>query len=216
MNLPQFGSALLLAGLLGGASSTVLAQDSVVIYRCTDASGELTVQNDQPCPKGSRQERRVMESDPVPVMPPAPSGPASQPAAPEPVGPLVPLAPMPQPAAAAVDAAPPPESGEPPPLFACRTWDDRRYLHDDGSPPERCAPLRTHGLDGSRTGGAGAACEVRRDTCEAVPQEDLCNQWAVRLRDAEADLQFGRGDAGTVAALVERVRTVIAGSHCAP
>src|SRR5690606_41022399 len=134
----------------------------------------------------------------------------------EPVGPLVPLAPMPQPAAAAVDAAPPPESGEPPPLFACRTWDDRRYLHDDGSPPERCAPLRTHGLDGSRTGGAGAACVVRRDTCEPVADEALCDQWAVRLRDAEADLQFGRGDARAVAALVERIRDVIAGSLCAP
>lgn len=216
MNLPQFGSALLLAGILGGVSSPAPAQDSVVIYRCTDASGELTVQNDQPCPKGSRQERRVIESDPVPAMPPAPPSPASIPAAPEPVGPLVPLAPMPQAAAAVVDAAPPPEAGEPPPLFACRTWDGRRYLHVDGSPPERCAPLRTQGLDGSRTGGAGAACEVRRDTCEAVPPEDLCDQWAVRLRDAEADLQFGRGDAGTVAALVERVRNVIAGSHCTP
>jgi hypothetical protein len=42
-----------LAGLLQTASA-----QSVVIYRCTDASGALTIQNGTPCPKGSKQERR--------------------------------------------------------------------------------------------------------------------------------------------------------------
>ena len=35
--------------------------DEVVFYRCTDASGALTVQN-APCPKGHAQEKKVMQS----------------------------------------------------------------------------------------------------------------------------------------------------------
>ena len=34
--------------------------DEVVFYRCTDASGALTLQN-MPCPKGEKQEKKVMQ-----------------------------------------------------------------------------------------------------------------------------------------------------------
>ena len=37
------------------------AHADLVIYRCTDASGAVTVQNDQRCPAGSREERRVID-----------------------------------------------------------------------------------------------------------------------------------------------------------
>ena len=37
--------------LLGVATA---AHGQVVIYRCTDASGALTIQNNTPCPKGSK------------------------------------------------------------------------------------------------------------------------------------------------------------------
>ncbi|HEY9255849.1 MAG TPA: DUF4124 domain-containing protein, partial [Stenotrophomonas sp.] len=36
------------------------AQD-IAIYRCTAADGALTVQN-QPCPKGMRQEKKMMQT----------------------------------------------------------------------------------------------------------------------------------------------------------
>jgi len=36
------------------------AADEVVFYRCTDASGALTLQN-MPCPKGEKQEKKVMQ-----------------------------------------------------------------------------------------------------------------------------------------------------------
>ena len=39
----------------------------VVIYRCTDAFGALTVQNDVPCPKGTKQQKQVIQ--PPPPMP---------------------------------------------------------------------------------------------------------------------------------------------------
>ena len=59
-------------------STDVMAQQAVVLYRCTDALGVVTLQNDTPCPKGQRQEKRIVEAAataaPFPV--PLPSPPA--------------------------------------------------------------------------------------------------------------------------------------------
>src|SRR5690606_16465922 len=41
----------------------------IVFYRCTDASGALTVQN-LPCPKGTQQTRKVMQAPATPPPPP--------------------------------------------------------------------------------------------------------------------------------------------------
>ena len=60
--------------------------DEVVFYRCTDASGALTLQN-MPCPKGDTQVKKVVQSvntvpgaSPAPVTPrpPAPVDPIPQ------------------------------------------------------------------------------------------------------------------------------------------
>ena len=59
--------------LLGVATA---AHGQVVIYRCTDASGALTIQNNTPCPKGSTQQRRVVEAAPVGSLPPVFAPPA--------------------------------------------------------------------------------------------------------------------------------------------
>ena len=43
--------AVALLGLIACATTqTASAQGTVVIYRCTDASGALTIQNGTPCP----------------------------------------------------------------------------------------------------------------------------------------------------------------------
>src|SRR5690606_41737615 len=55
---------VLLFSLLG---SPAQAQQQVTIYRCTDAAGALTIQNDEPCPAGQKQE--VREVDVPPPMP---------------------------------------------------------------------------------------------------------------------------------------------------
>ena len=66
-------SASLLAGL-ACLSTPLLAQ--VTIYRCTDAAGDLTVQNN-PCPAGTRQrEQRVQDVAGPPAIP-APITPGS-------------------------------------------------------------------------------------------------------------------------------------------
>lgn len=184
-----------------------IARDSVVIYRCTDTHGALTIQNDVPCPAGTRQKREVIES-PSPPTPPTvfPSPP--------------PLPPTESLAAAIASSEPTPaeitEREPPPDLFECRTWDDTRYLTDDSVPIERCAPLQTVGVGGAAGIGAGAACEMVVDTCLKVAEEALCDSWHRRVRDAQATLKFGRYDNRRVAEMeIERVVLITSQSTCA-
>lgn len=189
--------------VLGGWASLAAAQNEIVIYRCVDAAGAVTLQNDVPCPKGSQQTvRRVA---PLPVRGPPP---------PTVVVPAVP-APTPPPAAPAVaEVVPPVVRGAPPPLFRCRTWDDRDYLGDSGEPPATCVPLQTVGIDGSPSLAAGSACEMRRDACEPVPAEQLCTAWKKRVDEAEFRWKFGGGRDDARKTEFERVAAIYRGSDC--
>ena len=48
-------TGIALAGLLVGIGAAAAQSGRVTIYRCTDAKGALTVQNDVPCPAGGCQ-----------------------------------------------------------------------------------------------------------------------------------------------------------------
>jgi hypothetical protein len=200
-------SALLALLALAAAATGVSAQNEIVIYRCVDAAGAVTLQNDVPCPKGSQQTvRRVA---PLPVRAPPP---------PTVVVPAV-AAPAPPPAASpaptVAEVAPPPAvRGAPPPLFRCRTWDDRDYLGDSGEPPATCVPLQTVGIDGSPSLAAGSACEMRRDACEPVPAEQLCTAWKKRVDEAEFRWKFGGGRDDARKADFERVAAIYRDSDC--
>lgn len=146
------------------------------------------VQNDVPCPKGSRQEKRVIEA-PTPAPAPAPTN-----AAPAALAPIAPDA-TPAPATPAALAPAPPTAGAtiaerlpPPDLYRCLTYKKESYLSETDLHAPRCVPLQTIGLDGNPGTGAGAACEMLRDSCERIADERLCKTWQQRLRDAEAAL----------------------------
>lgn len=164
----------------------------VLIYRCTDAGGGLTVQN-MPCPKGSRQEVKRMQA--IATVPMAtPATPITPTPEPEPPVPPLPAAAAPLPS----EPEPKPESGgdaprlPPPNLFRCTTYDGGSYLTEDSEPASRCVPLRTVGLDGNPQTGAGEACEVMRDRCARVPDEALCEAWRKRYDEAEVAWRFTR------------------------
>ena len=168
--------------------------DEVVFYRCTDASGALTMQN-MPCPKGDRQEKKVMQGvNAIPMSTPAnaPRPLAPQPApsiAPAPAAPPVEAVaqqPPPRPVVAEADRLPPPV------LFQCTTPDKDTYISEDPEPAPRCVVLRTTGLDGNPQNGAGEACEVVRDQCARVPDGALCDAWKKRLGETAVALRFGR------------------------
>ena len=194
------------------------AQDAPVIYRCTDATGAVTIQNDTPCPAGSRQEIRKIEALPstpppassslqvveeAPYQPPPLSnfvkvtGPADEAIA-RPDRPD-----LPRPAAIADSARLPP-----PPIFQCETWDNDSYVSEDPAPKPRCVRLDT--------GGVGQACEMKYDTCARIGDNAACNGWKRRQREIESTWRHARG--GEKPALQEefaRVTRILTDSTCA-
>ena len=214
-------SRLLVLSLLATTAFLATARDSVVIYRCTDASGAVSVQNDVPCPKGSEQQRRVMETVRASVTPPSASTPVAALITP-PVVVVEDAAPSDTAKGEANPAAAEPDNDAParipigpPPLFACSTWDRKGYFSDDPVPTRRCAPLRVSGLDGAAGGGGASACEWGTDTCAPVPDTALCKQWQQHAHDTRAMLLFGRADdpAATRGEL-ERIEAIIEASSC--
>src|SRR5690606_31065888 len=199
------------------------AQDAVVIYRCTDAAGAVSIQNDVPCPKGSQQQRRVMETAPTASVE---SPPATAPLPPQPQLPVAVANELPeaiesnQSRLRSTSETSDGESGstpaEPlPALFSCRTWDRKDYFSDDPVPTRRCAPLRVSGLDGSAGGGQASACEYVTDTCAPVPDAALCSQWHRHAHDTRARLLFGRAeDPAATRIELERIEALIHASTC--
>jgi len=213
---PRHGAApaAVLAALLVSAAAAVAA-DQVVIYRCTDASGALTVQNDEPCPAGSRQERSVVEPPPplpvyVPQTPPPAPVRAAVPA-PEPPAPDAPARPdAPAPARIAdADRLPPP------PIFRCHTPGNDRYITESTDPQSRCVPLQTVGINGDPGLAAGAACEWQYDRCERIPDGEACDGWRQRGREIESSWRFARGEAkGPLQAEFARVAAILSDTTC--
>lgn len=219
MRALAIATAAVLAMAQGGAfadgvrEAGALAQDggtapapvrTIRIYRCTDALGRVTLQNDTPCPKGTRQEVQAVEPPtPMPTYVPREERMPDIVAA-ERAADAAEIAATVQSAASAQSATPVPDAanggapdakpatakpGPPPALYACRTWDDTDYLTDDAKPAERCAPLQVVGMDGIARADA-AACEKTVDQCAAVPAEGLCQAWRRRVDEAEFRWKF--------------------------
>jgi len=207
-------SAFALAcALLLLVANALPARAGVVIYRCTDANGAVTVQNDTPCPKGSKQTRRVLDTPSPSAAPPAyVDTPVTTP---DPVPEPVP-APQPQPVAATpASSIPDGDRLPPPPIFECTTFDNDHYLSDDGSPVERCVPLEVTGIGDGSAPGVGAACQKQADTCQRVPDGGACDAWKRREREARATLMFGRAEnKDRNQAEYERVQRVVTESTC--
>ena len=193
------------------------AHAEVVIYRCTDASGALTLQN-APCPKGMKQEQRTMQGINTVPMAPGQAGTATPTARPAAAAASTPTPTAPAPATAG--AAPPTPDARrlpPPVMFQCTTYDRGSYVTEDPIPASRCVAMRTVGLDGNPQSGAGQACEVVRDTCARVPDGALCDAWQKRRDETEVAARFARPEnAEKNRADFERVARILAESSCGP
>lgn len=182
------------------------AQGRMVIYRCTDASGARTLQNDVPCPKGAQQDKRTVD---VPPALPAYRPPPATPVAPAPAAPAAAATDAGEPVLAAADRLPPP------PLYRCNTYDNDSYLSDDAAPPPRCVRLQTTGLDGNAGTGAGVACQMVTDQCQRVADSAACDAWKQRLRETESTWKFASAeDADAAKVDYERVRRIVRDSSC--
>ncbi len=196
-----------------GAACAASAQDTR-IYRCTDASGAITLQNDRPCAKGSRQEIRRLQALPTqPAAASAPTTPAPATSAPS-AGDF-------ELVRGPIDAQPPalapaPIARKPPPaLFQCTTWEDAPYLSENGAPEAECVPLATVGIGGNAGLGNGSACEMRQDRCVAIPPAQLCQAWRRRVDEAQFRWRFARSDASDPRKLeYDRLATLLGESAC--
>lgn len=147
--------------------------DEVVIYRCTDDDGSLTLQ-DFPCAGGQSQHERRYER---PVDPPA---------APEA------REPPPAPADADVDADPsdlqPAMASRPPvdvpALFQCHTFDGQDYFSERGDGNRRCVPLEITRIGSAPLPGAASACEWVVDECGQLDADAACAGWQRLHREA--------------------------------
>lgn len=196
------------------AAAPARAQQSVTIYRCTDSTGAVTVQNDRACPKGTTQDKRVLAG--IPTAPPPPTLRrivAATPQTPPTAPPASATAAASASTTAVIVAAP---RAAPPRLFECRAFDGTLSLGESADATERCVPMASTGLDGNPETAAGQACEVRADTCTEITAADLCTRWQQRLRDAQTAERFGN-DAGRAAAMgeIDRARLVLRESTCA-
>ena len=201
-----------LALLLALAPSAASAQETV-FYKCTDAKGNSSLQNGTPCAPGMKQEiRRIGEvkTVPVPEKKPATAAPVEAPVYGEFVlvsGPNMQRKPAPEAA-----ALPPP-----PPLYHCTTWQGDTYFGETDAPEPRCAPLQVVGIDGSNALGMGQACEMKEDSCTAIPDDQLCSTWYRRLDDAEFKLKYaGRGNERERKAAFDAIDAKMKASSCSP
>lgn len=161
------------------------AQETV-FYKCTDAKGNVSMQNGAPCAPGMKQEiRRIGAVKTVPV--PARKPQAQAPPAPPQFGEFVLVSGPAQQRAPAPEAAGLPA---PPPLYQCRTWEGDTYFGESPEPPPRCMPLQVTGLDGRASAGMASACEMKQDSCTAVPDAQLCASWYRRLDEADFKLRY--------------------------
>ncbi len=209
-------ACLLLACLLIGPA----AAQSVTIYRCTDADGNTSVQN-QPCAAGSREQVQQMQgvgSTPATQPPPARPGMFVTTSTEDDTAPprILDSATLRRAPAAQSDSdAATPERPAPPPIFQCTTYDSDRYLAENDTPPPRCIALRTVGLDGNPATGAGQACEVKRDQCVRVPDEQACEAWSRLTREAESRWRFAHPDNVAMRReAYDRLAGIVAGSRC--
>lgn len=204
--------ALLLLVACAAHPAPLHAQAQLVIYRCTDASGAVTIQNDVPCPAGQQQQIRTV--DPPPPLPPYRARALRMPeviAADQDQAEAEAAAA----ATATAPAVPAAERTPPPALFQCTTWDENRYLTADDTPQKRCAPLRTVGLDGNPQHGAGSACQTMHDQCQPVPGEILCKTWQRRVDEAEFRWKFARaGNDDPRKREYDRLAAILANSTC--
>jgi len=199
------------------APRAALAQEtppqSTVFYKCTNAKGEVSMQNGTPCAPGMKQEiRRIgsVRTVPVPEKKPVVEKRAEKPVYGDFVlvsGPNMKRRPAPE-----ASALPPP-----PALYQCATWEGDTYFGETDAPEPRCAPLQVTGIDGSANLGAGTACEMKQDKCDAIPADGLCDAWLRRLDDADFKLKYaGRDNEAARKAAFDAIDAKVKASRCSP
>ena len=142
--------------------------DTVVVHRCTDAKGRVTLQ-DEPCPKGSQGESREM------------TRPKDPPRQKRITAPALPLDALPD------EPAPPPrrELIPPPPMYRCTSYDGIERFSESYDPNPRCEPLVLYyPYPNNLTPAQALSCRWVEDSCVRLSDNSACVRWKDMRKDA--------------------------------
>lgn len=147
----------------------VAAGSTVTVFRCVDAKGRVTLQ-DEPCPKGSEDTRRDMVR---PRDPPRSSTPRRAP--PEPV---IYEAPAEEPRFQR-------ELIPPPPMYRCTSYDGNERFSESYDPNPRCEPLVLYyPYPNSLTPAQALGCRWVEDSCVRLSDDAACERWKAQRKEA--------------------------------
>ncbi|KFN49883.1 DUF4124 domain-containing protein [Arenimonas composti] len=193
------GRGLRVAGagvLLALALTTSARGAEITVYRCEDAAGRVTLQDD-PCAQGQQQSERRMTRPQDP--PPARPRPAPEPSAPS---------------SPAADARPAPTvPPAPPPMYRCTDYDGDVRHTEEFAPNTRCVPLPALGYDVRGNPAAASTCRWVQESCLRLDDAETCRQFKAKLRQAESDALHAFSDTAAYRrSEVERLRGIVARS----
>lgn len=166
-------------GMPAATKGAKSAASQVTVHRCTDPKGRVTLQ-DEPCPKGSRDEPRTMirPKDP-PAMPPS-MRPAVPPVYVEPL---------------AEEPMPPRQLIPPPPMYYCTSYDGIERYSESYDPNPRCEPLVLYyPYPDTLTPSQGLGCRWVEDSCVRLSDEAACERWRAQRKEAFSELQRSFSD----------------------
>ena len=168
----------LLALLLGSGRHSASADDATVtIYRCLDAKGHITLQDD-PCPKDSQETMRSMVR---PKDAPARSVKAPPPPYDEPAPPAEETYP---------DFVPPP-----PPMYQCTSYDGIVRESEVYDPNPHCEPLALYyPYPEQLTPQQAGACRWVQDSCVRLSDEQTCAIFRQKKKEAASALLHAFSD----------------------
>lgn len=174
MRVALLARLALIAGLTGAQAC---AAADITVYRCVDAKGHVSLQDD-PCPPGSQQTARDMQrpQDAPPALlarHPIPE------ARPEPVA----------------ESTTPRVTLPPPALYRCTSYDGIVRDSEVYDPNPRCEPLALYYPDPKHlTARQAGACRWVQDSCVRLSDAAACARYEAKRREADEAARFAFSD----------------------
>lgn len=174
------------------------ADDTVVVHRCVDAKGRVTLQ-DNPCPTGQQDTTLTMQRPKDAPPPPVAAAPAPAP---------TPAAPAPAPMPRAREPRPPP------PMYRCTSYDGIERYSESYDPNPRCEPLGLYYPPGYLPPNTARMCRWVEDSCVRLSDATACDVWRKRQEQARSDALHAFSDTAAYRKSELARITQIVDDHC--
>lgn len=173
---------------------------TLTVHRCTDARGQVTLQDDA-CPPGSHEETRAMTRPRDPPVESKAVRVADTPA-------------MPQPELLSADEPARRLPIPPPPMYKCTSYDGDERFSESYDPNPRCEPLVIYyPYPNQLTPQQALSCRWVEDSCVRLSDRAACQRWVQMRKDAgSAVLRSFSDTAAYRKSELERLNQIVAES----